>query len=125
MKYLLDTNICIYLLKHQPKSVLDRFASCHVGEVAISAITWAELLRGLDKYEHKAEFERLRGLLQVLPFDEKSAVCFGEYMKTANHKASFDTLIACHAKAHQLTLVTNNTKDFGRYGVSLENWVQA
>lgn len=93
--------------------------SCHY------AITWAELLRGLDKYEPKAEFERLRGLLQVLPFDEKSAVCFGEYMKTANHKASFDTLIACHAKAHQLTLVTNNTKDFERYGVSLENWVQA
>ncbi|STZ13958.1 tRNA(fMet)-specific endonuclease VapC [Moraxella caviae] len=125
MKYLLDTNICIYLLKHQPKSLLQRFASCNIGDVAISAITWAELLRGLDKYEPKAEFERLRGLLEILPFDEKAAMTFGEYMQTADHKADFDTLIACYAKTHNLTLVTNNTKDFIRYGIELENWVQA
>ncbi|MFB6348788.1 type II toxin-antitoxin system VapC family toxin [Moraxella sp. ZJ142] len=124
MKYLLDTNICIYLLKHQPKSVLERFASCQVGEVGISAITWAELLRGLDKYEPKAEFARLRALIGVLPFDEKCAMCFGEYMQTANHKPSFDTLIACHAKAHGLILVTNNAKDFERYDIHVENWVQ-
>lgn len=125
MKYLLDTNICIYLLKHQPKSVLERFAMCQMGDVGISAITWAELLRGLDKYEPKREFDRLRMLIEILPFDEKCAVCFGEYMQTADHKANFDTLIACHAKAYDLTLVTNNTKDFERYGIKLENWVQA
>ena len=125
MRYLLDTNICIYLLKHQPQSVIERFASCKIGDVAISAITWAELTRGMDKYETKAEFDRLRALIEVLPFDEPSALCFGEYMQTASHKANFDTLIACHAKAHGLTLVTNNVKDFERYSINIENWVQA
>ena len=123
MKYLLDTNICIYLLKHQPKSVVERFAQLQMGDVAISSITWAELLRGCDVYEPKSAFDRLRALLPVVAFDERAAQCFAQIMKDYPHKPRFDTLIAAHAMSLNVILVSNNTADFARFDVKLENWV--
>lgn len=125
MKYMLDTNICIYLLKHQPKIVVERFKSCQIGDVVMSAITWAELLRGCDVYEPKAEFDTLRMLIPVVPFDEIAAMEFAEILKAVPHKANFDTLIASHAKSLGLTLVTNNIADFRRFNIIAENWLQA
>lgn len=123
MKYMLDTNICIYLLKHQPQSVVDKFASLTVGDVVISSITWAKLLRGCDVYEPKSAFDKLRSLVPIIPFDEKAAQCFADILKAYPHKPKFDTLIAAHAKSLNLILVSNNTADFVKFDINLENWV--
>ncbi|WP_439258275.1 type II toxin-antitoxin system VapC family toxin [Lonepinella sp. BR2271] len=123
MKYLLDTNICIYLLKHQPPSVIDKFSRCQIGDVGVSSITWAELLRGCGVYQPKSAFDKLRSLVPVVNFDENAAVCFAQLMKDYPHKPNFDTLIAAHAKSLDLILVSNNTQDFERFHIQLENWV--
>lgn len=123
MKYMLDTNICIYLLKHQPLSVVAKFESLQIGDVVISSITWAELLRGCDVYEPKSAFDKLRSLVPVVAFDEKAAQCFAELLKAYPHKPKFDTLIAAHAKSLDVVLVSNNTADFAKFDVKLENWV--
>lgn len=88
MKYLLDTNICIYLLKHQPKAVVAKFASCEIGDVGISVITWAELLRGCDVHEPKSAFDKLRSLVPVVPFDEKASMAFAKLLQSYPHKPS-------------------------------------
>lgn len=123
MKYMLDTNICIYLLKHQPASVVQKFASLTVGDVVISSITWAELLRGCDVDEPKSAFDKLRGLVPVVPFDEKASISFANLLKTYPHKPKFDTLIAAHAQSLDVVLVSNNTADFAKFNLKLENWV--
>lgn len=126
-KYLLDTNICIYLMKHQPQSVIEKFATCQVGEVAISAITWGELQRGLYTHQSKQQFDALESLLLILPFDANAGVIFGEVMRTKKVKANFDTLIASHALSGNLVLVTNNETDFkpfaDEFSLTVENWV--
>lgn len=124
MKYMLDTNICIYLLKQQPPSVVAKFASLNVGDVVMSSITWAELLRGCDVYQPKAAFDRLRQLVPVLPFDEQAAACFARILQIYPHKPKFDTLIAAHAQSLDVVLVSNNTQDFERFGLQLENWLR-
>ncbi len=124
---MLDTNICIYLMKHQPKSVIERFSQCQVGEVAISAITWAELLRGLHTHQTEQQFEALKKLLLILPFDIKASEKFGEVMRQKVVKANFDTLIASHALSKNLIIVTNNESDFKpfaeNFDLKIENWV--
>lgn len=139
-KYMLDTNICIYLMKSQPVRVVQKFSQCHVGEVVISAITWAELLRGLNRYQSQQQFDALSALITIVPFDANAAREFAQIMHNLNNqhtrlsttqsknppkiKASFDTLIAAHAKALNVTLVSNNVADFMQYDVKVENWLE-
>jgi tRNA(fMet)-specific endonuclease VapC len=130
-RYLLDTNMCIYLMKNQPEAVARRFAECHVGDVVISAITYAELQYGASA---AADPERERGNLAalvedipVVPFDAPAGVAYGPIrMATRDSKKDhLDKLIAAHAVALGVTVVTNNVKDFAKYpGVSIENWLE-
>lgn len=122
-KYMLDTNICIYLLKHNPPKVLEKFRQCQVGDVVISAITWAELLRGCDVFEPKSAFDKLKALIPIVPFDEKASMAFANLLKTYPHKPKFDSLIAAHAKSLDLILITNNVDDFIKFNLEVENWV--
>ncbi len=122
-KYMLDTNICIYLMKHTPPSVVERFSQCFVGEVVMSAITWAELQRGLTIHQSKEAFDKLSAAIKILPFDDKAGEMFGRLMQSGKHKASFDTLIASHAMSLGLVLVSNNEKDFAEFELVVENWV--
>lgn len=122
-KYMLDTNICIYLMKHTPPSVVERFSQCFVGEVVMSAITWAELQRGLNIHQSKSAFDKLSAVIKILPFDDKAGEVFGKLMQTGKHKASFDTLIASHVISQGLILVSNNEKDFAGFELVVENWV--
>lgn len=122
-KYMLDTNICIYLMKNQPKSVIDRFKACQIGEVVISAITWGELQRGLNLHQSKRQFDALQQVLTILPFDKHAAESFGQIMQQHKIKPNYDVLIAAHAKSLNLTLVTNNLVDFEKFGLTLDNWV--
>ena len=130
-KYMLDTNICIYLMKHHPPEVAERFSQCYFGEVVISAITLAELEYGvLCSGENEAKNRlALAGLLEdlaVAPFGQGAAKAYGpvRFANRERSKDAMDKLIAAHALALGITLVTNNIADFARYpGLLLENWV--
>ena len=131
-KYMLDTNICIYLMKHQPPEVRERFAQCFVGDVIISAVTLAELEFGIEgssiaaKESNRSALESLLDDIKVAPFDAQAAKAYGPIRaayKDRNRDA-LDKLIASHAVALGVTLVTNNEADFVNYaGLRVENWV--
>ena len=127
---MLDTNICIYLIKQQPREVAKRFAQCHHGDIVISTITLAELNAGVEKSNNRTEAKQaLDGLLQdlvVMPFDESAAAEFGVKRLQApdRRKNAMDRLIASHAAAQRCILVTNNVDDFKCYSdLTIENWV--
>ena len=126
----LDTNICIYLMKNQPKEVAERFAKCYVGDVVISAITYAELEYGVARsVDPEKEQRTLFNLIQdikVVPFDSDASVAYGPILMATrdNKQDHLDKLIAAHALSLNVILVTNNLKDFARYpGVVAENWI--
>jgi tRNA(fMet)-specific endonuclease VapC len=127
LKYLLDTNICIYMLKNQPQSVIEKFKTLRKGEVAISSVTWGELCCGLDTKDTCGRLETLGEHLLVAPYDKSAAFQYGVLSRQfPNRKASFDRMIAAHALALGITLVTNNIADFSLYaaaGLAVENWV--
>jgi len=130
-KYMLDTNICIYLMKHQPQEVAVRFAQCFVGEVVISAITLAELEYGVvcsgDKTaQNRQALDQLLEDIPVAPFDAKSASSYGliRLASLDRKRDALDKLIAAHAVAFDVVLITNNEADFVGYpGLRIENWV--
>lgn len=130
-KYMLDTNICIYMMKHQPPQVRARFAECFVGDVVISAITLAELeygvaLSGEAQSHNQALLDSLLEDIPVAAFDAQAARAYGP-LRAANrerNKDALDKLIASHALALGVTLVTNNEADFRNFaGLVVENWV--
>lgn len=128
---MLDTNICIYMMKHQPPQVRARFAECFVGDVVISAITLAELEYGVARsgdaqLHNQALLDSLLEDIPVAAFDAQAARAYGP-LRAANrerHKDALDKLIASHALALGVTLVTNNEADFRNFaGLVVENWV--
>ena len=130
-KFMLDTNICIYLMKHQPPQVRARFAECFVGDVVISAITLAELEFGIacsgeSQARNQAALDGLLEDLLVAPFEARAARAYGP-LRAANrerNKDALDKLIASHALSLGVTLVTNNEADFrGFTGLVVENWI--
>jgi len=131
-KYMLDTNICIYLMKHQPPEVRERFAACFVGDVVISAVTLAELEFGIARSSlavqaaNRSALESLLDDIMVAPFDSHAAKAYGPIRAayTDRNRDALDKLIASHAVALGVTLVTNNEADFVNYaGLRVENWV--
>ncbi len=131
-RYLLDTNMCIYLMKHQPEAVARRFAQCYVGDVVMSAITFAELQYGVAVSADPArERDNLASLIEdipVIPFDTDAALAYAPIRLATrdSKKDHLDKLIAAHALALGVTVVTNNEKDFAKYpGVAIENWLMA
>jgi tRNA(fMet)-specific endonuclease VapC len=131
MRYMLDTNICIYLMRHQPPEVAERFARCIYGEVVMSVVTLAELKcgvseRGEDRSRVAATIERLTGLVPPLALDEDASDQYAQLYKAVRDRRrdALDRLIAAHALAADCVLVTNNEADFRDYpGLRLENWV--
>ena len=132
MKYMLDTNICIYIIKHRPEEVIQKFMEHDPDDICISAITYAELAHGVEKSQAKEKnrvaLMVLLSEIQIVPFDDSAAQIYGEIKADLQKKGTLigpmDTLIAAHAKALNLTLVTNNTKEFARVdGLELEDWV--
>jgi tRNA(fMet)-specific endonuclease VapC len=129
-RYMLDTNMCIYLMKNQPEEVAQRFAQCFVGDVVMSAITYAELEYGVAVCANRARERRNLGALiediPVLPFDVAAASAYGPIREATRErkKDHLDKLIAAHAVAANVTLVTNNERDFAAYpGLKVENWL--
>jgi tRNA(fMet)-specific endonuclease VapC len=130
MRYMLDTNICIYLMKAHPSEVLARLLQLNHGDVVMSIITYAELRVGLEGLAStRAQNERALHLLTsdipVLPFDEAAAERYGVQRAAVRDRRRdvLDRLIAAHATSLGLTLVTNNEADFRDYpGLIVENW---
>lgn len=129
-RYMLDTNMCIYLMKNQPEEVARRFAQCYVGDVVMSAITYAELEYGVavsaDPKREQANLANLVADIQVAPFDGAAAVAYGPIRLATrdSKKDHLDKLIAAHSVALSVKVVTNNLKDFAKYpGVVTENWL--
>lgn len=130
-RYMLDTNMCIYLMKNQPESVARRFAQCYVGDVVMSAITHAELSYGVMAAANpEREGKNLAALIEdipVAPFDASAAHAYGpiRFSTRESKKDHLDKLIAAHAVALGVKLVTNNLRDFARYpGLQAENWLE-
>ena len=132
MKYMLDTNICIYIIKHQPENVIQKFMKHDPDDICMSAITYAELAHGVEKSQAKEKnriaLMVLLSEIHIVPFDDLAAQIYGEVKADLQKKGTpirpMNTLIAAHAKAMNLVLVTNNTKEFARVdGLELEDWV--
>jgi len=128
---MLDTNICIYVMKNRPRALREKFESMQ-GSLCISAITLAELYFGAensDRVQANVDgVERFTGGLPVLPFDAKAAAHFGairaHLRRAGTPISSQDTLIGAHARSEGLKLVTNNRREFDRIpGLLVENWV--
>jgi tRNA(fMet)-specific endonuclease VapC len=131
LKYLLDTNIAIYVIKRRPVEVMGVFNQ-NAGRMALSAITLSELYHGAEKSakvaQNLAVVEEFASLLQVLPYTAKASLHYGA-IRTALEKTGRpigvnDLHIAAHARSEGLTVVTNNVGEFERVpGLLLENWV--
>ncbi|MGC2549297.1 MAG: type II toxin-antitoxin system VapC family toxin [Candidatus Sulfotelmatobacter sp.] len=132
-RYLLDTNICIYIRQERPERVLRRFLKLRPGEAVLSVITYGELLYGAAKSARRtAALERLRELVRLLPamaLPESAAETYGAMRAELESKGEMignnDLWIAAHALAAGLTLVTNNEKEFRRVrGLKVQNWAR-
>ena len=132
MRYLLDTNICIYLMREESPAVARRFAALHVGDVGMSIITLAELRygvesRGADRKRHERALNALLAEIPAVPFDARAAAAYGVIRAAVRDRKrdALDRLIAAHAISAGLILVTNNVADFEGYpGLRVENWVE-
>lgn len=122
MKLLLDTNICIYIIKKQPPNVLKRFREYQLGDIGISSVTLSELHFGVAKSANRAKnaeaLDEFIIPLEVVPYDELAARAYGEIRATLEKGGtpigSMDLLIAAHAVSLGIPLITNNTREFSR-----------
>lgn len=131
MKYMLDTNICIYVIMHKPDKVIKNFLAHDSEEICISAITYAELMHGVEKSmaveRNRIAMSLFLSPFTILQFDERAAEEYGrikaELQKAGTPIGPMDTLIAGHAKSRGLIIVTNNTREFSRVaGLTVEDW---
>jgi tRNA(fMet)-specific endonuclease VapC len=131
-RYLLDTNICIYIQRQKPGEVLARFQKLKPGDAAISVITWGELLYGAEKSQQRKKalqlLEQFKTFIPVLPIPENVGKTYGAIRASLESKGELignnDLWIAAHAKAADLTIVTNNERESQRVpGLKVQNWV--
>ncbi len=133
MKYMLDTNICIFLIKNKPESVIQKFIQNKPEDICISSITYAELMHGVENSKAKEKNQIALAMflseIQIVPFDIQAAQSYGvvkaDLQKRGLPIGPMDTLIAAHANALGLVLVTNNVREFSRVkGLVVEDWVE-
>jgi hypothetical protein len=131
MRYMLDTNICIYIIKNKPKKVIIELKRHKPSEICVSAITYAELTYGVEKSmaveKNRLALALLFSNIEVLNFDIKAAIHYGKiraYLeKQGTPIGPLDMMIAAHAMSLGYTVVTNNIKEFERVpDLKLENW---
>lgn len=133
MKYMLDTNICIYAIKHKTETVIKNFLSHEPEEMCISAVTYAELMYGVEKSmaieKNRIAISLFLSPLTILEFQASAAEEYGKVRAEPESKGMpigpMDLLIAGHARSEGLILVTNNTREFCRVeGLVVEDWTK-
>lgn len=131
MKYMLDTNICIYAIKNKPESVIRKVLAQNPEDLCISVVTYAELMHGVEKSQavekNRIAMSLFLSAITVLDFNSRAAEVYGEIRAELEKKGTpigpMDLLIAGHAKSQNLVLVTNNTREFARVtGLQIEDW---
>lgn len=131
MKWMLDTNICIDLIRDRPASLLERVASHAVGDIGISVVTLAELEYGVSKSSRPAKnreaLEQFASPLEVAPFERQTTAVYGRLRSALEKKGqsigSLDLLIAAHAVSLDVRLITHNVREFARVqGLRIEDW---
>ena len=132
IRYLLDTNICIYIAKHNPPSVRARFEQLNADTLAMSVITLGELQHGAEKSQAREKallaLQQLQSAIQVMPLAEDAGQHYGQIRSTLERAGqpigNNDLWIAAHARAQGWVLVTNKEREFCRVdGLVVENWV--
>ena len=131
MKYLLDTDICIYLINERPRKVLARFRRHAVGDIGVSTVTVSELAWGVAKTgsaRNRAALDAFLLPIEIAAYDLAAALRYGEVRAELARRGRpigpLDTMIAAHALSLGATLVTNNLREFGRVpDMAVENWV--
>ena len=133
MRYMLDTNICIYAIKHKPEQVFMRLQEHDPIDICISSVTYAELVHGVEKSKaiekNRVALALLLANIEIMNFDSLAAESYGKIRadleKADTPIGPLDMMIVGHAKALGYTVVTNNTKEFERVkGLKLENWTE-
>ncbi len=133
MIYLLDTNICIYIIKQRPVAVRQKFMTYQIGDIGVSSITVAELQVGVERNQQRKQaafaLEQFLQSLPVLNFDLPAAAAYGKLRTHLESRGTpigpLDSLIAAHALSLDATLVTNNLREFARVpGLKAENWTE-
>ena len=133
MRYMLDTNICIYSIKHKPKKVFFQLQKHDPAEICISSVTYAELVHGVEKSQaigkNRLALALLLANIEILDFDAAAAESYGKIRADLEKKGTpigpLDMMIAGHAISLNYTVVTNNIKEFSRVkDLKLENWVE-
>ncbi len=133
MKYMLDTNICIYTIKHKPPEVIKAFLCHEPDDMCISSITYGELMHGVEKSQaverNRAAIMLFLSAISILPFDSDAAEEYGAVRADLERKGTpigpMDMLIAGHARSRGLILVTNNTREFFRVNeLEVEDWTK-
>lgn len=133
MRYMLDTNICIFIIKNKPINVINRFLQLNPDDICISSITYSELSYGVYKSKaiekNKAALLMFLSSISILPFDDSDAEEYGKVRtkleKDGTPIGPMDLLIASHAKNRNLIVVTNNTREFERVDdLKIEDWTK-
>ena len=133
MRYMLDTNICIYVIKHKPEKVFKKLQTIHPEDVCISSVTYAELVHGVEKSaaveKNRLALSILLANMEILDFDVDAADCYGKIRagleKNGTPIGPLDMMIAGHAQSLGYTIVTNNVKEFSRVAaLKIENWAE-
>lgn len=133
MRYMLDTNICIYSIKHKPEQVFLRLQEHEPADICISSVTYAELVHGVEKSQaiekNRLALALLLSNIEILNFDANAAESYGKIRADLEKQGTpigpLDMMIAGHAKSLNYTVVTNNTKEFNRVpGLKFENWAE-
>ena len=131
MRYMLDTNICIYAIKHKPEKVIRELKKHDPSDVCISSVTYAELVHGIEKSafveRNRLALSMLLANIEILDFDVYAADCYGKIRADLEKKGTpigpLDTMIAGHALSLGYTVVTNNVREFQRVSdLLIENW---
>ena len=129
---MLDTNICIYVIKHKPETVFQKLQNTNPEDVCISSVTYAELVHGVEKSaaveKNRLALSILLANMEILDFDVDAADCYGKIRagleKNGTPIGPLDMMIAGHAQSLGYTVVTNNVKEFSRVSaLQIENWV--
>ena len=133
MKYMLDTNTCIYIIKRKPLEVIERFRKLQISQVSVSSITLSELAYGVTKSskpeQNQSALAQFLAPLEILPYGDEAAQHYGKlrvYLeKHGTPIGSLDMLIAAHALTAGCILITNNLKEFERVPtLKIDNWVK-
>ena len=133
IKYMLDTNICIYIIKQKPQNVIERFRQAKVSEIGVSSITLSELeygvMKSTNREQNKLALTQFIAPIEIMSYDDAAAQHYGKIRADLERQGtpigSLDMLIAAHALSLNSVLITNNESEFKRVlNLKIENWTK-